>query len=404
MRNVVIRSSRARLLLCVYSRKTHLTTLTITVCLLIVQLSLHLVYLSSDIRHIERSDAHELGAVGSSAPVAGPAGSNWKTQASMAIQRQEAQPLQVYSKTVTEVPTEDPSGSGVADAIEVFHNKLKHTLNTRRVRPSLFKLITNYAALGLYPGTKIPRVIHQQWKTSVESSWLQKVKISIKSFRQTNQDSLHILWDDDDIQEFVKIFYPDKSALFDSLPLFIHRADLFRYMVLETFGGVYSDVDTRCICPISKWNDDKMDVEIIVGVEADPGDREDWAVWYARQLQWCQWTIASARGHPTTTKVITSSFNKFASYETSETEFDEKAKKVMDLTGPGIWTDAVNEYIQEQGDDWKNFRSMEVSKQLKDLYALTITGFSPGVGHMGSKNVAHPQARVEHMFMGSWKN
>lgn len=36
------------------------------------------------------------------------------------------------------------------------------------------------------------------------------------------------------------------------------------------------------------------------------------------------------------------------------------------------------------------------------MYLLSITGFSPGVGHMGSKPVSSAEALVQHMFDGSW--
>jgi hypothetical protein len=29
--------------------------------------------------------------------------------------------------------------------------------------------------------------------------------------------------------------------------------NMFRYIVLQTFGGVYSDIDTVCLKPISSW-------------------------------------------------------------------------------------------------------------------------------------------------------
>ena len=33
------------------------------------------------------------------------------------------------------------------------------------------------------------------------------------------------------------------------------KADLARYLIVHTFGGVYSDVDTLCLRPIDTWAD-----------------------------------------------------------------------------------------------------------------------------------------------------
>jgi alpha 1,6-mannosyltransferase len=43
-----------------------------------------------------------------------------------------------------------------------------------------------------------------------------------------------------------------------------------------------------------------------------------------------------------------------------------------------------------------------VCVQVGDVYMLSISGFSPGVGHMGAQDIHSPQAMVQHLFDGSW--
>lgn len=43
---------------------------------------------------------------------------------------------------------------------------------------------------------------------------------------------------------------------------------------------------------------------------------------------------------------------------------------------------------------------LEDRKVVGDVLILPITSFSPGVGHMGSKNVGDPLAFVRHRFLG----
>jgi len=309
----------------------------------------------------------------------------------------------------------------------LFRDQIRRALSNNSTSVSFRAFLTNYKSAGVYPGTKIPRLIHQQWKSSEESTWSEEIKANIPSFISNNPDSYHMMWDDSSIQEFVHLFYPKNvSSMFDILPLPIHKSDLFRYMVLQTFGGVYSDIDTTCLKPVSSWVKTKQQnmvisnttttttpststsfnksIGLIVGVEADTGDRKDWALWYPRQLQWCQWTIASTRSHPVLTHVVEHILQKFQSHKISDTEFDSNAtKNILEFTGPGIWTDSVNHYIHQQSSHWAKFKALEGSTQIGDALLLSIISFSPGVGHMGSQEVSHEDAKVRHAFLGSWK-
>jgi alpha 1,6-mannosyltransferase len=91
----------------------------------------------------------------------------------------------------------------------------------------------------------------------------------------------------------------------------MQRADTLRYLVLLVKGGIYSDTDTRLRKPPSKWGqgatlwaDGKglkkeerariaagekwQDVlgppTVIVGIEADVGERDDWNEWWPRPV------------------------------------------------------------------------------------------------------------------------
>ncbi|GIL66428.1 hypothetical protein Vafri_19944 [Volvox africanus] len=56
-----------------------------------------------------------------------------------------------------------------------------------------------------------------------------------------------------------------------------------------------------------------------------------------------------------------------------------------------------------QGRDWHEFEGLAHGTLVGDLLVLPITAFSPGVGHMGAGPVGHPEARVQHLFGGSWR-
>lgn len=56
-----------------------------------------------------------------------------------------------------------------------------------------------------------------------------------------------------------------------------------------------------------------------------------------------------------------------------------------------------------QGRNWTEFVGLSRGVQVGDLALLPLTAFSPGVGHMGAGGLGHPEARVQHLFRGSWQ-
>ena len=52
----------------------------------------------------------------------------------------------------------------------------------------------------------------------------------------------------------------DYLTFSQSLPVGVMRGDLWRYMVIYIYGGVYADLDTECWEPISVWMKDEYDM------------------------------------------------------------------------------------------------------------------------------------------------
>lgn len=94
---------------------------------------------------------------------------------------------------------------------------------------------------------------------------------------------------------------------------------MLRYLLLLLEGGIYSDTDTKRLKPISAWTDgarlwnngrgwlygsgqfnlteelmgvgeeDLGPPSVVVGIEADVGDRQDWHDWWPRPVSHCDW-------------------------------------------------------------------------------------------------------------------
>jgi alpha 1,6-mannosyltransferase len=241
----------------------------------------------------------------------------------------------------------------------------------------------------------IPKVLHQQY--SSEANVPSRLRQNMENFKYNNAEYLYLFWGDEDLDEFVKHYHPFLYGLYKKLPMPVLRSDLARYMLLYTFGGVYSDLDTVPIRKLSDWSDGhQKNVGLLVGIEVDT-DRSDWEDWYPRSLGFCQWTMAAQPGHPVLAKTIFDASRKLK--ETPKVT----EKDVVHLTGPAVWTDAVLSYLNELDVGEKQLRGLEHSTLHGDVYVLPITAFSPGVGHMGDKGLTDKEARVEHQFDGSWK-
>lgn len=93
----------------------------------------------------------------------------------------------------------------------------------------------------------IPKIIHQTWETD---SLPEDLKQFSNSWKQHHPDWDYNLWTDDDNRTFIKKKYPGFLRYYDSLPFAIQRADIARYFILHSLGGVYVDLDIKCLQPI----------------------------------------------------------------------------------------------------------------------------------------------------------
>lgn len=93
------------------------------------------------------------------------------------------------------------------------------------------------------PPEKIPRIIHQTWKTDVLPPQWAEVR---EGCARLMPDYKYMLWTDSMSREFIEREYPWFLPTFDAYPYNIQRADAIRYFVLHKYGGVYMDLDIGC--------------------------------------------------------------------------------------------------------------------------------------------------------------
>lgn len=263
----------------------------------------------------------------------------------------------------------------------------------------------------------IPRIVWQTWKDRLDSenvpkNFLQYSNEWIEMTENSGMNFRYNLITDEQILPFLRQFYgsvPQIIQAFNSMPTAILKADFFRYLVLYAQGGIYSDIDTFPLKPLNSWPSlnhtlrktfitegmipyqgsgpnqeiSSPDPGFIVGIEADP-DRPDWSEWYARRIQFCQWTIQAKPGHPilreliiniTSTTLYSSDsllesnnaplfeidnefkddynvnmrhrrfHNKKYSHHEKKNEKNTDGTDIMNWTGPGLFSDIIFQYI-----------------------------------------------------------
>ncbi|KAF8591416.1 glycosyltransferase family 32 protein [Ramaria rubella] len=94
---------------------------------------------------------------------------------------------------------------------------------------------------------RIPRIIHQTWKTETLPERWQAVS---KSCTDLMPDYEYMLWTDTTSRKFIAEHYSWFLPTFDAYIYPIQRADAIRYFVLYHYGGVYLDLDVGCLRPL----------------------------------------------------------------------------------------------------------------------------------------------------------
>ncbi|NBX27401.1 MAG: hypothetical protein EBR55_04000, partial [Chitinophagia bacterium] len=99
----------------------------------------------------------------------------------------------------------------------------------------------------------IPKIIWQTYKYPF-NELPQYAKDAAQTWKDLNPDYKYIYMDDQDCRSFILHEYgEDWVEIFDSCPIGVMRSDIWRYLVLYVYGGVYADLDTICLKPIKEW-------------------------------------------------------------------------------------------------------------------------------------------------------
>ena len=82
--------------------------------------------------------------------------------------------------------------------------------------------------------------IIQTWKSSQLPPQYQKLVTTLK---KKNPDCNYLFFNDQDIDTFIKNYFPQYWTIFQNFPYTIQKIDFFRYLAIYHYGGVYLDLD-----------------------------------------------------------------------------------------------------------------------------------------------------------------
>lgn len=266
---------------------------------------------------------------------------------------------------------------------------------------------------------KFPAYIWQTWKyTPASGEFGENFRPAEASWSEKHPGFIHEVITDQVAVHLLRHLYtsvPEVLDAYNSLPLPVLKADFFRYLILLARGGIYSDIDTYALKSAAEWmpeNVPREAVGLVIGIEADP-DREDWAQWYSRRIQFCQWTIQAKAGHPVLREIVANITEETLRKKKARLLKGFKENKVIEFTGPAVWTDVIFDFMNDEryfdmstskgNITWRDFTGMKAARRIGDVVVLPITSFSPGVQQMGAEDYDHPMAFVKHEFEGTWK-
>ena len=232
-----------------------------------------------------------------------------------------------------------------------------------------------------------------------------------------NQDFRYTLVSNDGADDFARTHYhdqPDVLSTFLQLRFPVFRSDLIRYMILDSEGGIYSDLDTESIKPVNDWvpAELKTQVHAVIGIEYDQRNDEPY-FGMPVPLQFCQWTVATTPGHPiarNAVSIVVKQIHELVNKnQVTIGELNPSDDEVVQVTGPLIWTKVVFDALSEATGtnmSFSNLTGMTEPKLFGDIYVLPVNGFGAGQPHSGSwRGEGHPpDALIRHGWKGSWKH
>lgn len=194
---------------------------------------------------------------------------------------------------------------------------------------------------------RIPKVCYQTWVTKNLSLLTHNTLQVMRQNQQLNPDIQFELWDDNDVDQFIKSEFPgDVYRAYRTINPLIGaaKADFFRYCVIYKNGGIYLDLKSSFKVPSVFGNIILPDDRAILDIR-----REDKMLyrseWHYGSYE--QWFLMFEPNHPYLEKMIA----KMTRDILGRVAFHnvQRKEEILRLTGPDAYAAAIHEAIVQYG-------------------------------------------------------
>jgi len=176
----------------------------------------------------------------------------------------------------------------------------------------------------------IPKKIFQTHKSMDYIRSKPTINNAVKSWRRFSHEFEYHFFSDIDCELFMKnVMGGNIYIAYMRLPMAVMKADLWRYCVIYTHGGIYADTDTICkVNPSFIFSNDKA--YLICAPE--------------NSTHLCQWVFAAPPKSPILFTIIQESVKRILEIPKIKGEHI-----IHHLTGPAVFTDAIEIYLKKHG-------------------------------------------------------
>lgn len=175
--------------------------------------------------------------------------------------------------------------------------------------------------------TKTPNNIFQTHKSINYIKSKSKIINAVQSWKK-QPNFCYYFYSDALCENFIKKHFNGKVyQAYMKLPLAVMKADLWRYCVIYHFGGIYADTDAVLLHDPNIFLNNAL---LTVAPE--------------NEVHFCNWTFSAPKKSPIIRNIINLSVKRILAIHEIKGEHI-----VHDLTGPGVFTDGIEEYLNKNG-------------------------------------------------------
>ena len=179
----------------------------------------------------------------------------------------------------------------------------------------------------------IPKIIHQTWRDEALPAEFRAYQ---RSWQEHHPGWAYRFYDDRACRALVRDHYPALLALYDACPHPVQRADIFRYLAVAHYGGLYADLDMECYRPMDGL---MAGASCVFGIEVRLAPRRARLLGLRHAERIANCIFAAEADHPLFARII-EALQRIPST-------DALAREVIGTTGPGMLTDVVQAHRQE---------------------------------------------------------